>query len=117
MNMFAIGFAMLFMVALGGLAARGMLPTIVPVFYAAASIAAAIAYRLDKSAAERNAWRTSETMLHVMALIGGWPGALTAQQVFRHKSRKLSFRLAFWTTVALNCGALVWLAWMARRYR
>ena len=117
MNMFAIGFAMLFMVTLGGLAARGMLPTVVPVFYAAASIAAAIAYRLDKSAAERNVWRTSETMLHVMALIGGWPGALVAQQVFRHKSRKLSFQLAFWTTVALNCGALTWLAWMARRYR
>ena len=115
--MFAIGFAMLFMVALGGLAARGMLPTVVPVFYAAASIAAAIAYRLDKSAAERNVWRTSETMLHVMALIGGWPGALVAQQAFRHKSRKLSFRLAFWTTVALNCAALTWLAWMARRYR
>ena len=98
-NMFAIGFAMLFMVDLGGLAAT------------------AVAYRLYKSAAERNVWRTSETMLHVMALIGGWPGALVAQQAFRHKSRKLSFRLAFWTTVALNCAALTWLAWMARRYR
>jgi len=117
MNLFAIGFVILFMAALAGLAARGMLPTVVPVFYAAASIAAAIAYRLDKSAAERNVWRTSEKMLHVMALIGGWPGALVAQQVFRHKSRKRSFRFAFWTTVALNCGALAWLAWMARRYR
>jgi uncharacterized membrane protein YsdA (DUF1294 family) len=116
-NMFAIGFAMLFMGALGGLAARGMLPTVVPVFYAVASIAAAIVYRLDKSAAARNGWRTSEAVLHVMALIGGWPGALVAQQVFRHKSRKLSFRLAFWTTVALNCGALTWTLWMARRYR
>jgi uncharacterized membrane protein YsdA (DUF1294 family) len=115
--MFAIGFAMLFMAALVGLAARGMLPTFVPVFYGAASIAAAIIYRLDKSAAARNVWRTSETMLHVIALIGGWPGALVAQQVFRHKSRKLSFRLAFWTTVALNCGALAFLAWTAGWYR
>jgi uncharacterized membrane protein YsdA (DUF1294 family) len=114
--MFAIGFAMLFIAAVAGLAARGMLPAVVPVFYAAASIAAAIAYRLDKAAAGRNAWRISETMLHGLALIGGWPGALVAQQVFRHKSRKLSFRLAFWTTVALNCGALTWLTWMARRY-
>jgi uncharacterized membrane protein YsdA (DUF1294 family) len=110
--MFAIGFALLFMAALGVLAARGMLPTFVPVFYAAASIAAAIVYRLDKSAAARNVWRTSETMLHVMALIGGWPGALVAQQVFRHKSRKLSFRFAFWTTVVVNCAALTFLAWM-----
>jgi uncharacterized membrane protein YsdA (DUF1294 family) len=114
--MFAIGFATLFMAIVGGLAIRGLVPAAVPVFYAAASVAAAIVYRLDKSAAERNAWRISETMLHVMALIGGWPGALVAQQVFRHKSRKLSFRLAFWTTVALNCAALTWLAWMARRY-
>jgi uncharacterized membrane protein YsdA (DUF1294 family) len=115
--MFAIGFATLFVGALGGLAAQGMLPAAVPVFYAAASLATAIAYRLDKSAAERKVWRTSETRLHVMALIGGWPGALLAQHVFRHKSRKRSFRLAFWATVALNCAALTWLAWLTRPYR
>jgi uncharacterized membrane protein YsdA (DUF1294 family) len=116
-NVFAIGFATLFMAVVGVLAVRGLVPAAVPVFYAAASVAAAIAYRLDKSAAERNAWRISERMLHVIAVIGGWPGALVARQVFRHKSRKLSFRLVFWTTVALNCGALTWLAWMAYRYR
>ena len=55
-NMFAIGFATLFMGVVGGLAIRGLVPA-VPVFYAAVSMAAAIAYRLDKSAAERNAWR------------------------------------------------------------
>jgi uncharacterized membrane protein YsdA (DUF1294 family) len=115
--MFAIGFAALFLGIVGGLAVRGLLPAAVPVFYAAASVAAAIVYRLDKSAAERNAWRTSERLLHFMAVIGGWPGALIAQEVFRHKSRKLSFRFGFWTTVALNCGALTWLTWMASRYR
>jgi uncharacterized membrane protein YsdA (DUF1294 family) len=115
--MFATGFATLFMAVLGGVAAQGMLPAAVPVFYAAASLAAAIAYRRDKSAAERNLWRISETMLHVIALVGGWPGALVTQQVFRHKSRKLSFRIALWTTVALNCAALTWLTWIANRYR
>jgi uncharacterized membrane protein YsdA (DUF1294 family) len=115
--MFAVGFAVLFMGALGVLTARGTLPTFVPAFYAAASIAAAIMYALDKSAAARNVWRTSETILHVMALVGGWPGAVVAQQVFRHKSRKLSFQLAFWTTVALNCGALIFLTWTAGWYR
>jgi uncharacterized membrane protein YsdA (DUF1294 family) len=113
--MFAIGFATLFMVVVGGLAVRGVVPTAVPVFYVATSVAAAIAYGLDKSAAERHAWRTSEKMLHFIAVMGGWPGALIAQQVFRHKSRKLSFRFAFWTTVVLNCGALTWLTWMAQR--
>jgi uncharacterized membrane protein YsdA (DUF1294 family) len=113
--MFPISFAALFMAVVGGLAVRGMVPPAVPVFYAAASVAAAIAYRLDKSAAERNAWRTSERVLHVMALIGGWPGALIAQQVFRHKSRKVAFQFALWTTVALNCGALIWLTWIEHR--
>jgi uncharacterized membrane protein YsdA (DUF1294 family) len=114
--MFPISFAALFMAIVGGLAVRGMVSPAVPVFYAVASVAAAVAYRLDKSAAERNAWRTSERMLHVMALMGGWPGALVAQQVFRHKSRKVAFRFALWTTIALNCGALIWLTWMAQRY-
>jgi uncharacterized membrane protein YsdA (DUF1294 family) len=116
-NMFAIGFATLFMGVVYGLAIRGLVPAAVPGFYAAASVVAAIAYRLDKSAAERDAWRTSERMLHFMALLGGWPGALVAQEVFRHKSRKLSFRFVFWTTVALNCAALTWFTWMAHRYR
>jgi uncharacterized membrane protein YsdA (DUF1294 family) len=115
--MFAIAFAALFMGIVGALAVRGLVPPAVPALYAAASVAAAIAYRLDKSAAGRNAWRTSERTLHLIAVMGGWPGALIAQEVFRHKSRKLSFRAVFWATVAVNCGALTWLTWTAHRYR
>jgi uncharacterized membrane protein YsdA (DUF1294 family) len=44
----------------------------------------------------------------VLGLIGGWPGALIAQQLFHHKSRKASFQAAFLATIALNCGALLW---------
>jgi uncharacterized membrane protein YsdA (DUF1294 family) len=108
----AIAVATLFLALVCGLAAREVLPRIVAAVYLAASVAAAIAYGLDKSAAQRGAWRTRESTLHVLSLAGGWPGALVAQSVFRHKSRKPSFRVAFWATVALNCGALVWLWWM-----
>jgi uncharacterized membrane protein YsdA (DUF1294 family) len=45
-----------------------------------------------------------------MALLCGWPGALLAQQVLRHKSAKGEFRAVFWVTVVLNTGALVVLA-------
>jgi uncharacterized membrane protein YsdA (DUF1294 family) len=76
--------------------------------YATGSVAAFAAYAWDKSAAQRGGWRLSERTLHFLALIGGWPGALLAQQVLRHKSRKQPFRIVFWFTVALNCGALVW---------
>jgi uncharacterized membrane protein YsdA (DUF1294 family) len=85
------------------------LPLAAAALYLAASVATFIAYGLDKSAARTNAWRIPEATLHVLALIGGWPGALVAQHVFHHKSRKLSFQIAFWTTVAVNCAVLIWL--------
>jgi len=67
-----------------------------------------ILYGVDKWAAKREAQRTPENTLQFCALLGGWPGALLAQQVFRHKSRKRSFQIVFWFTVLLNCGVL-WL--------
>lgn len=81
------------------------------ILYLAASIAAFIAYGVDKSAAQSGRWRTPESTLHLLALIGGWPGALIAQNVFRHKSRKRSFRVAFFCTVAVNCAALLSFWW------
>lgn len=84
-----------------------------PVFflwwYLAASLVTFFAYAFDKSAAKSGAWRTPEATLHWLSLAGGWPGALVAQQALRHKSKKKTFRTAFWVTVIANCGALVWL--------
>ncbi|MGX5771335.1 DUF1294 domain-containing protein [Microbacterium trichothecenolyticum] len=78
----------------------------VPALYGAASIVAFAAYGIDKVAARRQANRISEQTLLVLGLVGGWPGALVAQQVFRHKTRKRSFRRAFWGTVGVNILAL-----------
>jgi uncharacterized membrane protein YsdA (DUF1294 family) len=109
--MTALVIAVLFLAVICGLVVLGMLPLGILVLYAATSLAAAVAYGLDKSAAQHGRWRTAESTLHMLALLGGWPGALVAQRVFRHKSRKPAFRAAFIATVALNCGALVWLWW------
>ncbi|WP_220254358.1 DUF1294 domain-containing protein [Vreelandella rituensis] len=68
-----------------------------------------VMYALDKSAARRGAWRIAEKTLHITDLIGGWPGALVAQRVFRHKTRKQPFQSIFWTAVVVNTGALAWL--------
>ena len=65
-------------------------------------------YGADKSAAEQGRWRTSESTLHTIALAGGWPGALVARRVFRHKTTKQPFRTIFWVTVIANCVALAW---------
>jgi uncharacterized membrane protein YsdA (DUF1294 family) len=45
----------------------------------------------------------------MIALFGGWPGALVAQRVLRHTSSKASFQATFWATVLINCGVLGWL--------
>ena len=87
----------------------GRLPLLVLWVYVVASVVAYVAYAMDKSAAKSGRWRTAEDTLHFLGLIGGWPGALLAQQKLRHKSSKASFQSVFWTTVILNCGALGWL--------
>ena len=85
------------------------LPFLVFVIYAIASLVTLSAYAIDKIAAQRGRWRTSEGTLHLFALLGGWPGALIAQQALRHKTVKKSFRLIFWVTVIVNIAVLVWL--------
>ena len=110
--MLSIGIAILFLGVICGLVARGILPLEILVLYVGASLAAAVAYAADKSAARSGRWRTAERTLHVLALIGGWPGALIAQRVFRHKARKPSFQIVFLFTVALNCAVLLWFLWV-----
>ncbi|TWU43289.1 hypothetical protein Q31b_23270 [Novipirellula aureliae] len=70
--------------------------------YLGMSAATFVVYYSDKRAAQKSKWRTQEFTLHMMALTGGWPGALIAQAIFRHKTRKQSFLVLFWATVVLN---------------
>jgi uncharacterized membrane protein YsdA (DUF1294 family)/cold shock CspA family protein len=76
-----------------------------PVYFVA-SIVTFIAYAIDKSSAKKSGQRISENTLHLFALVGGWPGAIFAQQTFHHKTKKKSFRSVFWVTVILNCSGL-----------
>ncbi len=59
-------------------------------------------YASDKSAAKNGTWRRAEKKRYLLAFIGGWPGALVAQKVLRHKSSKAGIRAVFWGTVVLN---------------
>jgi uncharacterized membrane protein YsdA (DUF1294 family) len=88
-------------------------PWSVPGLYLLASAASFVLYASDKAAAEAGRWRTAESTLHLFAALGGWPGALVAQRVFRHKTRKASFRARFWVTVAMNCAATVLIAYLS----
>jgi uncharacterized membrane protein YsdA (DUF1294 family) len=74
--------------------------------YALASLACFGAYAMDKSAARSRARRTPERTLLLLGLAGGWPGALLAQRMLRHKTAKTSFQVKFWLTVIANIGVL-----------
>lgn len=88
----------------------GRLPLAVIAAYGVVSILTFLVYWFDKSAARHGQWRTKESTLHLLGLAGGWPGAVVAQRVLRHKSRKQQFQVAFWGTVVMNSIALGWLA-------
>jgi len=100
-------FAVLFFAAISWLMIRHLLPLPVIVIYAFFSFLTFFLYRFDKEAAEFNQWRTKEIHLHLLSLAGGWPGALLAQRIFHHKSKKSSFQVVFWTTVTLNTAFLL----------
>lgn len=83
------------------------LPHGVWALYSAMSMASFLVYALDKRAAGRGDWRVAENTLHALSLACGWPGALLAQQLLRHKRAKPSFQRLYWLTVAGNIAAFV----------
>ena len=106
---FAILFAVIFFVVVGASTFITDLPLAVLIGYLILSTITYFIYAWDKASARAGRWRTSEGTLQLLALAGGWPGALIAQQTLRHKSKKASFRITLWFAVLLNCAGLVWL--------
>jgi uncharacterized membrane protein YsdA (DUF1294 family) len=106
----AAAVALVFLLLVAVLAVLGAVPIWLPVLYAALSLASVLMYRSDKSAAQAGGWRTPESTLHLLALLGGWPGALVARHLYRHKTTKQPFVTVFWLTVGLNCLVLLWVA-------
>lgn len=93
--------------ALGAVAAAlGFLPALLIGVCLVLSGLCYLLYWRDKSAAQRGARRTPEASLHLLGLLGGWPGALIAQQQFHHKTLKQPFQTVFWVTVILNLAGL-----------
>lgn len=107
------GLRRLALIAVTALLAGGWLlgewPGLVPLWYAALSLLAFLAYAHDKRAAGLGRRRTPERSLHLIDFAGGWPGGLLAQQVLRHKSSKTAYQAVFWATVALNLAGFAWL--------
>jgi uncharacterized membrane protein YsdA (DUF1294 family) len=90
-------------------ATRGV-PSWAGFLYAGASALCFALYAVDKAAARAGRDRISESMLLSLGLVGGWPGAIVAQQLFRHKTVKRLFRWRFWLSVAANLAVFAWAA-------
>lgn len=86
-----------------------LIPIELVYLYVIMCIVTFLIYAKDKNAAVGGKWRTPESTLHTLSLLGGWPGAKIAQSFLRHKSKKMPFRVTYWVTVVANCGALYWL--------
>lgn len=105
---------------LGALYLLQLIPLLLVGVYTMLSVVTFLLYAKDKSAAQSGRWRTAENTLHLLALLGGWPGAALAQAYLRHKSKKMSFRIVYWTTIVGNCIGLYWVTrpegqmWLSR---
>ena len=85
------------------------LPLWAPAAYAALSLLAFAAYWFDKKQAQLNNRRVPESTLHLLEVLGGWPGALVAQWYLHHKTRKAAYQAKFLFCVVLNLVGLVWI--------
>jgi uncharacterized membrane protein YsdA (DUF1294 family) len=101
-------FAFVFLCGVAGAVWAGQLSASILGLYLVASAVTFGMYAKDKSAAQNNRRRTEEKKLHLLALLGGWPGAIAGQRLFRHKTAKRSFLIIFWATVLINSGVLLW---------
>jgi uncharacterized membrane protein YsdA (DUF1294 family) len=73
--------------------------------YAAMSAVSFGLYGVDKWKAAKRQWRVPEKTLLTVDLLCGWPGGLAGQRVFRHKTSKRSYQMAFWGIVVLHVAA------------
>ena len=99
--------AILFLLVLFAITAIDWLPFALTVSYFVLSAFTFLLYGLDKLLALKEQRRISEKTLHLLALIGGWPGVYVGQQIFRHKVSKKSFRRRFFMTVLVNIAVLI----------
>ena len=98
-----------FLIVVTALVASGRATWWVLPWYLGWSVVTFMAYGWDKVSAQGGHWRTQESTLNSLALLGGWPGAWVAQHAWRHKSRKASFLAAFCGAALINVGVFGYL--------
>ena len=89
------------------LAVMGKLSWLFIVWYILLGLITYLIYARDKLAAQRGRWRIPESTLHILSVLGGWVGAMIAQNYLRHKSKKSEFRMTYYATILINLAGLL----------
>ena len=72
-----------------------------------ASLATFVLYGVDKAQAKRDGLRVPENLLHLLALVGGFPGGFAGRAAFRHKTRKRAFAWVLWISLVIHVGVVL----------
>ncbi|MCX5690364.1 MAG: DUF1294 domain-containing protein [Planctomycetota bacterium] len=65
-----------------------------------------VSFAIDKRRAINGSWRTRESTLQLMELLGGWPGAVLAMMVIRHKTKDAKYRMIHHLIIGLH--VVIW---------
>lgn len=75
------------------------------------NLAAFFLYALDKRRARRRMWRVPESMLLLVAALGGSLGALLGIHLLRHKTKHLKFTLLVPALLLAHAAVFPYLFW------
>lgn len=83
----------------------------------ACSLVSISQYAIDKRRSRVAGPRIRERTLLLTALAGGWPGALIAQRLFRHKTRKQPYKTRLWLAIAFHLLLVALVIWALLRWQ
>lgn len=77
------------------------------IYLIAVNIAGFVLMGVDKRRAVRHRWRIRESVLFIVAAIGGSVGVLLGMLIFRHKTKHLSFEIGVPAILVVQVVALI----------
>ncbi len=86
---------------------------IIYTFIAILNVITFLIYAIDKWKAKKNRWRIPESILLLLAVLGGSIGALMGMKIWHHKTMHKKFKYGIPLIMILQIGMLLYLWQMA----
>ncbi len=113
LNRFGLGFGLLALVIAGPLFLFLVTGTSLPLYLSwvvALSGATFVTFMVDKvNASRRGSFRAPEMLLHLLTLLGGFPGAWAGMVFGRHKTKHPVFWGVLGVSTVLHVGLIIWI--------